>query len=383
MDNKKRILMYENGSGFSFYSSHLCKALVGLYDCSIDYITTPENHYFDDIPNAKAIPILKKYSKRQKKSLLWVIDRILTSIFNCRVRNKYCKKNKHDIISIQFTTSIIDQYYLKKLHKYCSRIVLTAHDVIPPIKSFYWSKKSLKRVYETVDAIIVHSEGNKETLLKEFNISPNKVEVINHGIDVEFNLLNQECCRNKIGLSTDKIVVLFYGLIRDQKGLGILIQSLKNIPDIQLFIAGAMPHGETFDSYEELITSNCVDTVEHIAFVPEDMTDVVFNSCDFVCLPYKYFYSQSGVFMQAIKYRKPVVVSDVSSFREFLDKYNIGFICKPNDVDDLNYAIKRMIDILKNDPHYFKKQLEKAAVENSWIIAAKKHMGVFVHDVKK
>ena len=44
----------------------------------------------------------------------------------------------------------------------------------------------------------------------------------------------------------------FYGGIREQKGLDDLIRALNGL-HCRLVIAGAMPHGESFEKYDTLI----------------------------------------------------------------------------------------------------------------------------------
>lgn len=373
-----KILIFENSIGFSSYTSKLCESFGNYPNLQIDYLTIPNNEYLINTkPNINVIPSLSSFNNSKKKTLSWLFDRIRVALHNIKIRNRYCKKTKYDVISIQETIPIFDRFFIKKFCKNNPNVVYTVHDVIPPIKSSFWSIKSLKKIYTCCHKLIVHTDGNKKQLVDKFNISPDKIYVINHGTDEEYTRLNQTECKTTIGLDKNKICVLFYGMIREQKGLDILIEALKGSENIQLFIAGALPHGDAFDQYDASIRNNNIDVFKMIRFIPEDMTDIVYNSCDFVCLPYKYFYSQSGVFMQAIKYRKPIVASDVSSFRDYFDRYNIGFLCKPNNIVDLSTKIKEMVNILNSNPNYFYHDLDRAARENSWDVSAEKYLSVF------
>ena len=373
-----KILIYENSSGFSSYTSKLCEALVKNEAVRIDYITVENNEYLKNVDERiNVLPILKSFDSSKKKSFFWFFNRIYVGFINIIRRNRFCKKNKYDAISIQSTNPVIDRFFIKKFCKQNENVVYTVHDVIPPIRSFSWSKGSLKKMYRSVDKMIVHTEENKRQLVDVFSVPEERIYVVNHGTDVDYVKLDKERCRAELGLDKEKVVLLFYGLIREQKGLDDLIRAMKGLKDCQLFIAGAMPHGESFDAYDSLIKDTGIDAVKMIKFVPEEMTDTVFNSCDVICLPYKYFYSQSGVFMQSIKYRKPVVVSDVSSFREYLNDYSIGILCNPNDPDDLRKKLEELISVLKLDPDRFSADLEKAAKDNSWETSAKKYLTVF------
>ena len=373
-----KLLIYENSAGFSSYTSKLCEELARFKNVEIDYITTPNNSYLKNLNNnVRILPILKDFNKAKKNSLQWIINRLHVSFTNVIRRNRFCKKNKYDAISIQATIPVVDRFFIKSFCRKNRNVIYTVHDVIPPIKSFYWSKKSLGTIYKNVHKLIVHSAGNKAQLTERFGVSSEKVFVVNHGTDSDCVLLDKALCKHKYGLSEKKTVMLFYGLIREQKGLDDLLKALAGIEGVQLFIAGAMPFGEAFDKYKKIINELKIDAIERIEFIPDEETDAIYNACDVVCLPYKYFYSQSGVFMQAIKYRKPVIVSDVSSFSEYLNQYNIGFLCKPNNPLDLREKVEKMSNLLHDDPLFFSEGLEKAARENSWGCSAKKYMDCF------
>ncbi|MBD9172079.1 MAG: glycosyltransferase, partial [Clostridiales bacterium] len=140
-----------------------------------------------------------------------------------------------------------------------------------------------------------------------------------------------------MGIDNDKKVLLFYGGIRESKGLDILLNALKGLP-VKLIIAGAMPYGEQFDKYQHIINSNKIDTLQIIQFTEDSFRDVLFQVSDFLVLPYKEFYSQSGVFMQAIQYHLPIIATDVSSFKYYVEHYDIGYICAPNNIDNLHHT---------------------------------------------
>lgn len=373
-----KILVYENSAGFSNYSHKLCNYLSDYDGVEVYYLTNPNNRNLEYLSKkVKVLAELEEYKKYKKNSIFWLFNRITVSLRNIRKRNNICKLMSFDIVSIQSTIPVFDSTRIKKI-KNCS-IILTVHDVVPPVNSFYYSNRSLNKLYHNATRLVVHTDGNKRQLTSLFGISQSKICVIPHGTDTVFDSSNIVYDRDYFGLSKEKKVVLFYGMIREQKGLDDLIIALKGLQDIQLLIAGNVPFGESFDRYKNLIVQNGIDCVEMVRFIPEKMVDSLFMSVDFVCLPYKYFYSQSGVFMQCLKYRKPVVVSNVSSFEEFLVKYKIGLICKPNDAEDLHNKLDELANILNDDmlKNELVNNLEKAAKENSWDVASKMYLDLF------
>ena len=179
---KKKILLYENSSGFAQYTYKLCNALATQYpEFEIHYLTDPKNIYLCDINDAVIVkPILKVPAPIKGKRIKWAINRLYVAVSNILIRNRYAKENCIDLVSIQSTLSTVDQFFIGSFCKK-NAVILTVHDVIPPIKSLYWSKGSLKKLYDTCKLLIVHSNNNKSQLIEQFNINDNKIIVIHHG----------------------------------------------------------------------------------------------------------------------------------------------------------------------------------------------------------
>ena len=372
-----KIMIYENSHGFAHYTYELCNAIVAYPQISeMTYLTCPNNRYIEKLDKKiNCNTTLNVYdTKLKKNSLAWTYNRVKISLSNIVNRNRYVKKEKPDILSIQNTVPIIDQFLLPTIKKH-TKIVLTVHDVIIPQKSKSWNKRSLKKIYKTVDNLIVHSEVNKKQLVDIFNVNPEKIRVIHHGVHTNYNRLDMSKCKKKIGVDNGKKTILFYGAIRDSKGLDILINALNNI-ECNLIIAGAMPFGENFNDYKKLIKEKSIDTREYIEFVSDDFSEILFQASDIIALPYVFFYSQSGVFMQSLQYRKPIIATDVSCFKEYIDKYKIGCICKKNNIQSLHEAIKEMIND-ENALLKYRDKAEFAVQENSWRQSGKLHVELF------
>lgn len=378
---KGKILLYENSSGFAQYTYKLCNALAIQYpEYEIHYLTDYKNIYLSDIVDTVIVkPILKVPSSVKGKRIKWAINRLYVAVSNILIRNRYTKENNIDIVSIQSTLSTVDQFFIRS---FCKKnvVVLTVHDVIPPIKSLYWSRRSLKKLYDTCKLLIVHSKNNEAQLIEQFNIERNKITVIHHGTDVSYKRISKQDCLEYLGIPNDGTpIVLFFGMIREQKGLDDFIRAMNDIEiPCRAIIAGAMPNGEHFTKYEELIKDkskfNCF-----IKFIDEEDVDYLYQASDAVIFPYKYFSSQSGVFMQAIKYRKPIIATNVSSFKQYIDDYSIGVVSEPNDPDALKENIKHIVTLTDNEKEIITENFEKAAYDNSWGKAAMMYMHSFLY----
>lgn len=359
------VVISELSSGFSDYSYILCNYLVKNNQIDkLTYLTDKSNFYFSQIDDRVNKVMLfdefKADDEHKKGSIKWLWNRIITSINNCKRRNTFIKEEKPDSILVHATLAVFDSYFLKKL-KGVTKIVLLVHDVIVPTKSFSWNRKSLKKMYDAADILVVHSKMNRDQLIKEFSICEDKIVVIPHGIKSTYQRVDKDKEKKELGIDNDKKVLLFYGGIRESKGLDILLNALKGLP-VKLIIAGAMPYGEQFDKYQHIINSNKIDTLQFIQFTEDSFRDVLFQVSDFLVLPYKEFYSQSGVFMQAIQYHLPIIATDVSSFKYYVEHYDIGYICAPNNIDNLHHTIVKALSEEKE----YESNMVHAINDNCW-----------------
>lgn len=94
-----------------------------------------------------------------------------------------------------------------------------------------------------------------------------------------------------------------------------------------------------------------------IEYIPDEQVEVFFKSSDVLMLPYKFIY-QSGVLFLSYSFGLPVIATDVGSLREEIIEGETGFICKPEDPQDLS----EKIDL------YFKSELFKNLEKNRKII---------------
>ena len=340
----ERLLICDN-AGYANYSVYLCNAMAHLQKkYAVCYLTEKTNQYLEELDKEVTLSTNLYTGNRalKRKSLQWWCNRILgcTKVIETKIRT--IRKMDPNVIIFQSLAPVYDQYVLKLLKKK-AKIVFTVHNVIPHEKTIYWSMKSLKKVYDLCDCLIVHTEENKQELISTFHIDESKVNVINHGINLNYVSVNVRSERKKLGIEDDKPILLAYGGIRNYKGIDILIKACKNIK-CHLIIAGATIGDIDFNDYLELIEENNIDAICINRFITNEESNILFQVADFIMLPYKEFHSQSGVFMQAIQYKKKVIASDVASFRSFVEQYDLGYVCKPNDVQNLNYTINNAIN---------------------------------------
>lgn len=136
--------------------------------------------------------------------------------------------------------------------------------------------------------------------------------------------------------------ILFFGLIREYKGLDILLNAFDSLPeDYQLIIAGE-PYG-SFAPYEKLIASNSGKDRIHVfpEYVRDSEVKKYFSAADVTVLPYRSA-TQSGVSSVSYHFDVPMIVTAVGGLKETIGDRGTGLVveeCTPDAVKEgiLNY----------------------------------------------
>lgn len=141
----------------------------------------------------------------------------------------------------------------------------------------------------------------------------------------------------------DKIRFLFFGYIKQYKGLDILIRSfltLRNegINNIELMITGQC---DNWSLYESLINGEKAISARIESVANKDIPDII-SSCHYVVLPYRDS-AQSGVMNLAYQYWKPVIYSDIEALNQSAEDGVTGFSFTSGSVESLVDIMKRVV----------------------------------------
>ena len=233
---------------------------------------------------------------------------------------------------------------------FCRKVVLTVHDVDSLAGHVTGKRMVTGWIYRLADRVIVH---NKVSLseLTAIGVPSKRITTIPHGHFLESanEMPTQETARRRLEIEPSAKVVLFFGQIKDTKGLDLLIEALptvaNEVPDVLLLIAGR-PWKTEFFRFEELIDQLNVRARcrLHIKFVPNDKVGDFYAAADLVALPYRRIY-QSGVLLMAMTFARPVVVSDLAGMTEIVSDGVNGYVFRQESKDDLaNVLIRALQD---------------------------------------
>ena len=135
-----------------------------------------------------------------------------------------------------------------------------------------------------------------------------------------------EAC-NALGIDPNTRYALFFGLIRDYKGLDTLIEAWAKFrrKGHKLLIAGEFYASR--DKYINLIQHLGLqdDIILHDHFIPDSEVANYFSAADCVVLPYKTA-TQSGVTQIAYNFRTPIIVTNVGGLKEIVPDGVVGYV---------------------------------------------------------
>ena len=139
-----------------------------------------------------------------------------------------------------------------------------------------------------------------------------------------------EACR-RLGLDPAQRYALFFGLIRDYKGLDILLDAWARFrrPGHRLIVAGEFyaSRERYVRQIEELHLGE--EVILHDFFVPDADVKYYFSAADVLVQPYKTA-TQSGVTQIADNFELPMIVTDVGGLPEIVPDGRVGYVCRPD-----------------------------------------------------
>lgn len=135
-----------------------------------------------------------------------------------------------------------------------------------------------------------------------------------------------------LNLDPDTDYYLFFGLIRDYKGLDLLLQAMAcedlQHSNAQLIVAGEF-YGDSAKYYEMESYLGLRGRIHWFPeFIPDDKVRHFFNVADLVVQPYKTA-TQSGITQVAYHFCKPMVVTNVGGLPEIVPNGKCGYVVDP------------------------------------------------------
>ena len=355
MKNKRIVLIgpvYPYKGGISHYTGLMCRTLRKKYDVVMV-------SYKFQYPKLLYKKEQRDYSNENFKiedTNYWIHT---ANPFNWIITARKIQNLNPDMVIVQWWHPYFAPCYfmLCKCLKNI-KILFVCHNVFPH-ERFPLDRLLAKMVLRKGDCYIVQSKMDAEDLHTIVDRPIYKQTV--HPTYNVFKLENisKEEARKRLDIKPEKKILLFFGFVREYKGLKYLIQAMpevvRRVEGIELLIAGDFAGAEEKQRYLNLILECGIQ--EHVkiydGYIPDKEVEKFFAACNLVVLPY-ISATQSGIVQIAFGFEKPVVVTDVGGLPDVVENGKTGYVVETENSARLAEAI---VD-------YFNRDMEKEFTEN-------------------
>ena len=307
------------------------------------------------------------------------ISRTMNSInpFSWLRTARAIRKAQIDLIVIKFWIPLMAPC-LGTIARLCRRRgirVVSILDNVIPHEPHFWDKWLIRYFVRSVDRFIAMSESVKEDCLKFLPASrKDRVSLTVHPLYDNFGeAVKKEEARQFLDLPQDKTILLFFGFIRDYKGLDLLMKAYAKtitnhqspITNLLLVVAGEFyNNGAQYSELEkELQLEGKI--AWRTDFIPDDKVRYYFSAADLIVQPYKSA-TQSGVTQIAYHFERPMLVTKVGGLAEIVPDGKVGYVCEVNE-ESVAHALSDFASMDRKEREAkFGKNIQKEKQKYAW-----------------
>ena len=287
------------------------------------------------------------------------------------------RKAQIDLIVIKFWIPLMAPC-LGTIARLCRRRgirVVSILDNVIPHEPHFWDKWLIRYFIRSVDRFIAMSESVKEDCLKFLPASrKDRVSLTVHPLYDNFGeAVKKEEARQFLDLPQDKTILLFFGFIRDYKGLDLLMKAYAKtitnhqspITNLLLVVAGEFyNNGAQYSELEkELQLEGKI--AWRTDFIPDDKVRYYFSAADLIVQPYKSA-TQSGVTQIAYHFERPMLVTKVGGLAEIVPDGKVGYVCEVNE-ESVAHALSDFASMDRKEREAkFGKNIQKEKQKYAW-----------------
>ena len=231
-----------------------------------------------------------------------------------------------------------------KIRKMGIKVYYTVHNVIPhhypPLLPKAVMDGWIRKACRQCDGLFVHTSRLAEELSRYLRDGHPPIQVVPHGVWTVRNPADVPSLEERLKWKR----LLFFGSIRRNKGLDLLLRAAERLPGYGITIAGE-PHERQYYETEVLpqiarLKAAGVKVDLRDRFTPDEEVGPLFANHSAIVLPYtKGFVAQSGVIFMALAYELPVVASEAGGMKDLFKDYKVGVTFGESTPEDLAQAV--------------------------------------------
>jgi glycosyltransferase involved in cell wall biosynthesis len=262
---------------------------------------------------------------------------------------------------------------IRRMQALGKRVFYTVHNVLPhrypPLVPRRLMRHWIRRACLRCDGLFVHSQRLADELAAFLGAGHPPITVVPHGVWTVPDAAAEEPLAQRLSRKR----LLFFGAIRRNKGLHLLLDATSRLPGYHVTIAGEPLEREYFDGEVmprvRALRDAGADVELRDGFVPDEQVGGLFAGHSAAVLPYtSQFVAQSGVAFMALAYGLPVVASAAGGLRDLLGEYRIGATFDAESPDALAAAVRALHE--QSDPRELERDIRAARRRFTWQAAA-------------
>lgn len=250
-----------------------------------------------------------------------------------------------DAVHVQDSSPWLAMYLYPRLRKHGVAVFETVHNITWntfPMPLPAWLPDLMnRRTWRSASALIVHTASLRDQLAAFLGPGHPPIFVAPHGTWNHPEATPTPSSDER--LAARRLVA--FGVINQYKGLHVLLEAMRELPDVSLVIAGSATDARYLAGLRRQIAALPDGQVTLIdRYLDNDELPGLFASGTLAVLPYVTFSSQSGVLHDAISWGVPVVGTDVGAIGESIRSWEIGEVAPPNDAAALAASIRTILE---------------------------------------
>jgi len=352
-------------SPFYPYRGGIAQFSAMLYNALTEKGNTVKAFNFKKLYPDFLFPGKTQYVEKEDTAIVIESDRCLNSIniYSYAATLKHIKNFHPDILIISYWMSFFAPEYAYIAHamkKRC-KVIALVHNAIPHEPHLY-DKPLASLFFKQCSGFAVMSQKVVDDICilypkAQCMVSP-------HPLYNQFGKsIDALQAKKKLQIDLTKKTILFFGLIRDYKGLDLLIEAVNQLDNsYQLIIAGES-YGN-FDKYTAQILATCNPGKYKVfnRYISDVEVPTFFSAADVCILPYRSA-TQSGITSIAYNFDLPLIATNTGGLSENIEKPGVGLMVPDISSESIAATICRFYE---HDRNIFVSNIQKVKTELTW-----------------
>ncbi len=350
------------GGGISTFNERLSRALneAGyqsvIYNFSLQYpsIFFPGSNQYTDEPAPEGLDIRIKVNSVNPINWLKVGNEI--------------RKMQPDLVIFRYWIPFIAPCFgaiARRIRKNSTTRIIAIADNIVPHEARLGDRLLTRYFVNSMDGFLTMSKIVEVSLSDFDKVKPRILSP--HPLYDNFGkAVPKQIAIEKLKLDKNFNYLLFFGFIRDYKGLDLLLEALTDerlrAMPLKLIVAGEFYTKP--EPYLEFIRKHQLEekVLLFTEFIPNSEVPLYFSACDLVVQPYKSA-TQSGVTQVALHFDKPIVTTNVGGLADMVSDGVVGYVVVPEKTAIAGAIHKVFVD---NELEKFEKNIAIEKQRFSW-----------------